>query len=261
MLLIRMIKNDQEINKIINISKWYYSKTFRKNVDSIQIYASDNIPKDIKIFSDDIIAPNDLNKLYGGYIEPNIKSSIPIILIKYNAFNEDGSPFAGTILHELTHASDFEQFNLEYCNGNWLYLRKHRYYSAMCQWSEYHAKIIEIAHVRILISILYPDKYTYNLEFIKNEMINYQLHRYNQEVTKLIDDNDATLDTIFQYCGRLYMCKTYKHQLNIKDVIPKQVYEVFPDIISLYNWLEPLQTYSDISSHLDELTSLLCNFI
>ena len=256
-----LIKDNKNINDIISTSKKYYKDIFKGNVDNIQIYASDNIPVDIKLFSDNIVSPNDLNKLYGGYIEPNIKSSIPVILIKYNAFRENGAPFAGTILHELTHASDFEQFNLEYCSGNWLYLRKHKYYSAMCRWSEYHAKIVEIVHMRMLTSILYPDKYVYDLKFIRDEMINYQLHRYNNEIAKLIDDNDATLDTIFQYCGRLYVCKTYENQLNIKDIIPKQVYEVFPDIIFLYNWLEPLQTYTDISPHLDELTSLLCNFI
>lgn len=131
----------------------------------------------------------------------------------------------------------------------------------MCFWSEYHAKVIEIIHCKILLSILRHKGYVYNLEFIRKEMLNYQLPRYNYEIATLIDNNKATLDSIFQYCGRLYVCKMYNNDLSLINIIPQQVFNVFPDIIKLYNWLDPLQTYYDISSKLDELTSLLSNFI
>lgn len=256
-----LIVNDKNINQIITISRKFYDDTFNENSSNIKIYASDNIPKDAKIFSEHVIVPDNLEKLYGVYIEPNIKSSVTTILIKYNAFNETGAPFAGTLMHELTHASDFEKFNLEYCNGNWINIRKHKYYSAMCFWSEYHAKVIEIIHSKILLSILRYEGYIYNPDFIKREMLNYQLPRYNYEIVDLIDNNEATLDSIFQYCGRLYVCKMYDSNLNLTNIIPQQVFNAFPDIIELYNWLNPIQTYYDVSSKLDELTSSLSNFV
>ena len=109
-----------------------------------------------------------------------------------------------------------------------------------------------------LLSILQPELYTYDLNLVKQEMQEYQLSRYNKEIIEIINNEDTDLYSFFQYCGRLYACKIYNNNLNIKNIIPQEVYQTFPDIILLYNWLEPLQTYFDISSRLEELTSLIC---
>lgn len=122
-------------------------------------------------------------------------------------------------------------------------------------------KIIEIVYMRILLSILQPNEYIYDIDFIKYEIINYQLPRYNNGIVNMIKSHEATLGHIFQYCGRLYVCKKCNGNLNIKNIISKEVYEIFPDIFSLYSYLSPLQTYDDVSPHLEELTLLLCNFI
>ena len=123
--------NNKKINTIIEISKKYYKTVFQEDISNIQIYVSDDIPNDINLFSENIIFLKNKEKLYGGYIEPNTKSSVATILIKYELFEEYGAPYTGTILHELTHAVDIKKFNLEFCNNNWSYLREHKYYGAL----------------------------------------------------------------------------------------------------------------------------------
>lgn len=203
-----IIKNDDYINKVVTLTKEYYEFTFNENFNDIEMDVSDNINEDTKLFIDTInlVLPENTS---GRYIKPNDLLSVPLILVKYDLFNQNGCSYIGTILHELTHASDYGKFNNEYCNGDWSILEENINYSVLYLWSEYHAKVVEIIHMRKLISILFPDQYIYNEEEIKNEMTNYHLPRYNNELVETLNNGQITFSEIFKYCGRLYTCELY----------------------------------------------------
>jgi len=257
-----LIKTETYINQVIQASKVYFQNILSEEINDIDIYVSNNINEDVGLFSDeyeeDDLSASNPN---GTYIKPNKLSQNSVILISYELFYKSGYPFIATILHELTHAVDYNKFNKEYCNGNWDELRKHPVYKIMYCWSEYHARIIEITNMRILISLLFPDQYTYDIEEIKKEMIKLQLPRYNQELIDVMNKGKLSLSEIFKYCARIYSCKLFNKELSINDNIPKSLYDYFPSIKSLYNDLEPLQTYETASAEFNHMKFMLNNFL
>lgn len=255
-----IIENNSNANQIIQFSKNYYESITNESFHNIQIFISDNFDEDVKLFIDTTGKPS-ANNANGLYIEANSLSSIPTILIKADLFNQDSYPYLGTILHELTHASDFEHFVSEYCNGNWLSLKENANFSIMRLWSEYHARIFEILHMRVLASILYPNDYNYDINTIKEEMKNYQLAYYNTEFNNKLAEQNITLVEIVTYCARFYVCQLYNPELSLSDNLPPSIYDYFPCIIYFYDALKSLQTYRDSSPYFSVLGSLLNNYL
>lgn len=255
-----LITNNNLANEIIKNSKKYYEVTSKENFDNIQIFISANFDEDSKLFIDTADRPS-ANNLSGMYIEANPVSTIPTILINANLFNQPGCPFLGTILHELTHASDFAQFVTEYCNGDWFCLKKNPNYEALHLWSEYHARVFQIIHMRILATILFPDNYNYDTKTIGENLKNNHLSDYNKDLNDAIAEDNITLVEIVKYCARFYVCQLYNPELSLYDNLPQAIYNYFPDIIRFYDDLKPLQTYKDASSKFSMLTSLLKNFL
>lgn len=250
-----LIKDNEVINKIIYSVKTYYEYTFCEKLDDINIYATDSINSDTKLFAD--IDINTLSlKCNGRYIQPNEISHNATILINMEAFKEQGYPFVATILHELTHACDYKKFVKDYCNNNWAKLINHPNNKIFLCWTEFHARTLSIIHMHFLLSIMYPNEFIYDKNEIMYEMLHMQLPRYNQELLDNINDDNIIYELI-KYCARFYVCKLYHPHLLLKECMPKQIYSKFPLIDVLYINLEHAVSYEEFVKLQDVLSVVL----
>lgn len=167
-----LIKDNEVVNKIIYLVKSYYNCTFHENLDDINIYVTDNINNDTILFAD-VDIKSLLSKCNGRYIQPNDVSSHATILINIGTFKVQGYPFVATILHELTHACDYKKFVKDYCNNNWAELINHPNEETFLWWTEFHARTLSILHMHYLLSIIYPNEFTYD----KNDEIQSRIVR------------------------------------------------------------------------------------
>lgn len=254
-----IITNDNSANQIIQNVITYYEKTFDTSLNNTTIFLSDNFKEDTKIFVDqeDYDKLDDINGLWS---EPNYLFNIPTILVNYQMF-ENSIAAVSTLLHELTHADDFNNFIIEYCNNDWSKLRDNEYFDIMHYWSEYHARVVQIIHMRKLSSLIFPDVYVYDEENIANEMKNFQLKRYIDLLRCKIIDNTFTITEVFTFCARFFVVQLFNPEISIEDNTPKELYQYFPDVEELYNDLKSLQTYSDASKQLETLKFKMSAFL
>lgn len=254
-----LIKDNEVINKIIYLINSYYKRTFDENLDDIDIYVTDNINNDTILFAD-IDIKSLSSKCNGRYIQPNEASSHATILINIDAFKVQGYPFVATILHELTHACDYKKFVKDYCNNNWAELTNHPIEETFLWWTEFHSRALSILHMHYLLSIIYPNEFTYDKNEIKHEMLHIQLPRYNQELLDNINGDDNVYELI-KYCARFYVCKLYNPNLLLEECIPKQIRSRFPLIDVLYLDLEHIPSYEEFIKHQDVLAVVLYSFL
>lgn len=251
-----LIKDNKYINNIIKITQNYYSNIFNEKVGKVNIFCTDNMVKDVSLFTNNISGLIESNGLF---IEPNIINNIPTILINYKQFLYEFPDSAiATILHELTHVSDYQKFIKEYCNNNWINIRDNSIFPAFYFWSEYHARITEILHMRIAISNI-DKNYIYDENQVKIEMLEYQLPMYNKEIENLIENNNANIKDIFKYCARFYCCEVFNDDIFLIDYIPINSYKSPVNIIKLYDFLKPLQTYEKATNYFSSLNEILLN--
>lgn len=255
-----LILNDQHINNTIKTVIQYFEIMFNEKINDINIYPSDDVDEDTSLF---IVVKEKLKMNPNGrFIEPNEISPNSTILIKYDLFYKDGYPAISTLIHELTHTSDYKKFCNEYCNGNWSSIREQPIFNVMYYWSEYHARITQIIHMRVLLSIILSDESIAEKQSVKEEFLKYQFPRYKQELISALNSNNDVFDLveIFKYCARFYICQYYNNELKIEEHIPECVFKYFPDIIKLYYDLLPMQSYEDASKNFKYLSLMLWRF-
>ncbi len=246
------------IDNIIEITTKFYTYTFKEPVENVNILCTNNLINDIDLFIEsNNPKPTDTNGLF---IEPNSISSMSTILINYQQFLRRYPDSAiATILHELTHFSDYQKFVKEYCNNDWLIVRRHMLFPAFYYWSEYHARITEIIYMRILLSII-DNTYEYDEENISIEMLEYQIPRYNQEIEALNKNDNITLGDIVIYCARFYVCKLYIHDIFLDKYIPPELLKYSFNTIDLYHFLELLQSYDVATNYFIELKKIILDY-
>lgn len=250
-----LIENNEVVNKIIFLIKLYYKCTFHENLDDIDIYVTDNINNDTILFAD-INAELLSLKCNGRFIQPNEVSPRATVLIDIDTFKVQGYPFVATILHELTHACDYKKFVKDYCNNNWIEIINHPCQETFSWWTEFHARTLSILHMYYLLSIIYPNEFTYDEREIRYEMLHIQLPRYNQELLENIRDDNIIYELI-KYCARFYVCKLYNPHLLLDECIPKQIHSKFPLIDVLYINLEQAVSYEEFVRLQDVLSVVL----
>lgn len=253
-----LIKDNDIYNAIITICKNYYIGVFNVCLDNVNIYISDNIAEDIKIFGDVNISDGKLN---GCYLQPNKTTPTSTLLINSKIFNQIGHPYVSTILHEITHALDFEKFCYNYCNNDWDKLTKHPLYETFRYWTEFHARITAIIHMSNLLAVVFPDEYNFTEKEKQEEMLHLQLPRYNQELLENIDKCSDIIYELIKYCSRFYAFNFHNPQFSLKDCIPTKIYNQFPIIEVLYLDLSKMLTYESAVEYLEILDVVLTSLL
>lgn len=253
-----IISDDKFANGIVNNAINYYEYTFNTSLRyKMIILLTDDLKNDVMALNHSEIYKN-VGDVNGLWIEPDPPHPLPMILIKYQIFNKNPIQALGIAIHELTHAHDFNRFVLDYCNKSWKSIRQNYLFDTIRIWSEYHARVTQIIHMRKLAAISFRDSYTYDEKEIADEMKNCQLQRYiDFAVTDINDNNSDKLRVIIDICARFYAVELYNPDIQIFDYMPKEIYDCYPEIEELYNYLKPLQTYDDITNHLYTLKSML----
>ncbi|GEM_PF-6897729 len=253
-----LIIDDNKVNTTINNVKMYYEIIFNENLKDVDVFASTDIDLDTRNF----VNFEENTKPNGRYIEPNSITQKSIILTRYEAYYKNGCTAVSTLIHELTHYSDYKKYTNQYCDGDYSKTRKQSNFSGFYMWSEYHAYINQIIHLRRYLSVALNDNDFMNENIIKEEMTEYQLPYYKQNLVESLEIGESfNITSIIKYCARFYVCNYYNKELKIEENVPEVVYEIFPDIVKLYYDLYPLQSYEAASKKFLILSLLLRDFI
>ena len=122
------------------LATFYIEKTDHQNI-SIQIHFVDNINDSWILFtSDDNVIRQYLNQdfsEYNGLTMPYDGETYHLLI------RNDYQDYECTVIHECTHAFDYEWFRLSFNNGD-LHIENHKNYWSMALYSEFHAR--SIAH-------------------------------------------------------------------------------------------------------------------
>ena len=214
---------DKEI-RVNELATFYIEKTNHQDVP-IQIHFVDNINDSWILFaSDDNVIRQYLNQDFSGYngLTMPYDGQTYHLLIR-----NDYDDYECTVIHECTHAFDYEWFRLSFNNGD-LHIENHKNYWSMTLYSEFHAR--SIAH-----------QYFIGQNIIENQadLIKQEFSAIMESIialkTSLANDEISYQNfsyELMQYIGRL---DSYGIDYNNIEGFPK-------NLLSLYNVLYDLNT-------------------
>ena len=176
------------------LATFYIEKTNHQNLP-IQIHFVDNINDSWILFtSDDNVIRHYLNQdfsAYNGLTMPYDGQTYHLLI------RNDYEDYECTVIHECTHAFDYEHFRISFNNGD-LYIENNNSYWGMALYSEFHAR--SIAH-RYYISQNVENQ----SDFIKKEF-SAIIERVFALKISLLNDEIAYQNfsyELMQYLGRL----------------------------------------------------------
>ena len=143
------------------LATFYIEKTNHQNVP-IKIHFVDNIDKEwINFTSDENVIRQyrnqDFSRLNG--LKMPYDGQIYHLLI-----NKNYKDYECTVIHECTHAFDYDRFRVEFNNGD-INIEYHKDYNAMALYSEFHARAM--AHNYYLNHNIIDNQ----VQFVKNEIL------------------------------------------------------------------------------------------
>ena len=204
------------------LAAFYIKQTNHQHVP-IKIHFVDNINDDwIFYTSDDNVIRQYLNQdftKYNGLTMPYDGETYHLLI------RNDYEDYECTVIHECTHAFDYDRFRVDFNNGN-LNIECHNKYTAMALYSEFHARTV--AHSYLLNKITRENI----LNIITNEF-----NEMCKEISKLkIDFLNKTISyqwfsyMLMQFVGRL-------HSYNIYCNTAKLIEEFFKKLLRVYHSL------------------------
>ncbi len=176
------------------VATFYIEKTDHKNIP-IQIHFVDNINDSWILFTtDDNVIRQFLNQdfsEYNGLTMPYDGKTYHLLI------RNDYDDYECTVIHECTHAFDYEHFRIAFNNGD-LYIENNNSYWGMALYSEFHAR--SIAHRYYIIQNVGNQT-----DFIKKEF-SAIIERVFVLKSSLLNDEIAYQNfsyELMQYLGRL----------------------------------------------------------
>ncbi len=211
---------DKEI-RANELATFYIKKTNHQDVP-IQIHFVDNINDSWILFaSDDNVIRQYLNQDFSGYngLTMPYDGQTYHLLIR-----NDYDDYECTVIHECTHAFDYEYFRISFNNGD-LHIENNNSYWGMALYSEFHAR--SIAHgyyisqniesqadfVKKEFPAIIEGVFALKSSLLNNEIV-YQIFSYE----------------LMQYLGRL---GSYGIDYNVIDGFPKELLALYNSLILL----------------------------
>ena len=143
------------------LATFYIEKTNHQNVP-IKIHFVDNIDKEwINFTSDENVIRQYRNQDFSrlnGLKMPYDGQTYHLLI------NKNYKDYESTVIHECTHAFDYDRFRVEFNNGD-INIEYHNDYNAMALYSEFHARAM--AHNYYLNHNIIDNQ----VQFVKNEIL------------------------------------------------------------------------------------------
>ncbi len=203
------------------LATFYIEKTNHQNLP-VQIHFVDNINNSWILFtSDDNVIRQYLNQdfsAYNGLTMPYDGQTYHLLI--RNGYDD----YECTVIHECTHAFDYEHFRISFNNGD-LHIENNNSYWGMALYSEFHAR--SIAH-RYYISQNVENQ----ADFIKKEF-SAIIERVFALKSSLLNDEIAYQNfsyELMQYLGRL---GSYGIDYNVIDGFHKELLALYNALILL----------------------------
>lgn len=207
---------------------------------------STNIADDC-IKYDKTLKPNPNNEYAGLVILPCDPKGKIQVLISENSCDPQ------TILHELTHMYDFVLFSIYFCNENLHKVKQHEYYQTLVDWSEFHAKLIDIPYSYLLLDIAHnvpEDKY---FSYLSNQI---QTYLYQYCTKKFINKQNVDIKDILWYLGELAVCNLYDKN-NTYNIPENIIHDYGQWILQLYTLFFQCQSFDDFANNVEAFRTLL----
>lgn len=213
-----LIKNDKNLSIISILSDVFYSytKIDRSLLNEYDIYISDNIAEDIKIFENIKCSTSfDGTVLFPSSTDKPNKMAV--------LFTDNANSYLHAVPHELCHAYDFYLFCKQYCDYKYTTVREKSNYMSFHYWSEFHVKLIEISCTFLMLDIINKEN---NITYFQNNLESF----YNDYSNKLANKINPHMIDFMYYIGELYTCNVY----NLHQETP---YTVRNDLVAMYPFL------------------------
>lgn len=230
-----LITTDEKCNNLIKTVRQFYDTiTDNKLIYPTEIFVSDNVLIDAKyIFHQP--DTEKYNYVEGLCVLPNFSPNKFIILLSYEIYVEDVPKFCFNILHELTHALDYQNYYQMYCNNIIDNIFLSLYYIPFKHYSEYHARIFSVENGMYLLSYD-GKKFSYDIKKRKKELMELYLPYYNDLIISKLDNYDMYDITV--YCAEYSICNHMNSTLDNGTMFPDKLISKFGvKIYDYYNLL------------------------
>lgn len=237
--------NDEELNKVT----YFFVKNFNAEfmLDYFDINVSNDIYHDYLQFDNALCLEG--VECAGITIPPqNTNTKIQILI-------SDKHFFPDTIFHELAHTYDFIKFSQKFCGDNLKLIQQNKYYFTLVNWSEFHAKLIEIPYSQIFVNMLNNISAEDTLNYYRSNISTFYYQEYNK---KLLEKTKISLRDVMWYIGEITLC-------NLCDIdksynIPQKIINRCGTImIDLYNLLYQCLDFESFANNII-LFQFLLNF-
>ena len=217
-----LIKNAKNLSIISILSDVFYSytKIDRSLLNEYDIYISDNIAEDIKIFENIKCSTSfDGTVLFPSSTDKPNKMAV--------LFTDNANSYLHAVPHELCHVHDFYLFCKQYCDYKYTTVRNNPKHMSFLYWSEFHVKSIEIYCTFLALNIINEEN---NTECFQN---NLELF-YNKYSDKLANKSKPQIIDFMYYIGELYTCNLYNPHSETQYTVRKDLIVTYPFLPILY---------------------------
>lgn len=174
---------------IYSARQYFYNYTSWEECLNIEIILTDNIPQYAKEHLQENLSNIECKGIYLYTTEHHNN-----IILCDNTVNND--TLFIHIIHELTHAWDYQLYVNKYCRGDFSKLKNSRLWKGFYYWSEYHARRISIKiNIDCLLKQITP--YTPNTTF--QDFLNF--YTEHQDIKSLYDT--------VSYLGKYNICNDF----------------------------------------------------
>lgn len=189
---------------------------------------------------------------------PNTIDETTTLLINYDKIeklNENNLEVICTIFHELIHAKDYYTYFKNYFNGKYDSSHHRDSTYGFTYWSEFNAKRISYYEY---CKIIHGDKIKSNENL--NNIINIELPNYNEEIDRLLKDEDSDMEDIIYnlmfYLGRYSVWeKLFPNEFINNQKFSTELLKYKPIVDELYNLLKnnfgKMNEYEEIKKYIN----------
>lgn len=242
-----LIKDDKSYIVISKLSSIFYTYTGinASLLDEYDIYISDNILEDYKLFED-----ISTTSIFDGAVFFPSSISKPNKMSVLLTDNIDS--YLHAVPHELCHVYDYYLFCNKYCNSIYSNIRENKLFLSFSYWSEFHVKLIEITCMFLTLDQINENN---NIQIFQNTLDSY----YEKYTHKLLAKQNPKMIDFMYYIGELYTCNFYNIYIESPYVVSKDLIEKYPFLSNLYNVFSTNATFDLYVKNQQELTICLCD--